>query len=174
MELRGMTAFRVQDYSITTFKFPNMQGPLLYVRDHMQKGDLIISSEPHQVNHFMQMHGMSDVSVDYWPAMSLVLPAGLDNKRDVPFNRKDGSTVLPSYAALEEVFARHPRIWFIIQPGSEAHNGPLIDAFFRQNMDVVYEDWQSLVLFRGDAHRPAYIRARDEKELGRSGANYLP
>jgi hypothetical protein len=174
VELRDMSSFRVQDYSVTTFKFPNMQGPVLYVRDHMQEGDLVLTSESHQVNHLMQFHGKPGWWADYWPAMSLELPAEIDNVRDVPFNRKDGTTLLSSYEALDEIFARHRRIWFIIQPGAEAHNGPLIDKFFRENMDVVYEDWQSLVLFRGEAHRPANVRQRDEKELFAAGANYLP
>jgi hypothetical protein len=174
VELRDMPAYRVQDYAVTTLKFPNLEGPVRYVREHWREGDVIITSQPHHANHFLHRDGRPDWNADYWPAMSLVTPATLDNHRTVPFDRKDGTTVLPSYANTEELFARHPRVWYIVQPGMEAHNGPIMSALFRQHMDVVYQDWQTLVLFRGEAHRPAAIRARDEKDLAGAAANFMP
>jgi hypothetical protein len=41
-------------------------------------------------------------------------------------------------------------------------------------MDVVYEDFQSLVLFRGGNSRSAAQRAQDDRVLKDAQANYLP
>jgi 4-amino-4-deoxy-L-arabinose transferase-like glycosyltransferase len=174
IELRDMPMFRVEAYSVRTFRFPNHQGPVEYVRDHIQEGDVVITTEPHHVAHIMRFHGKPGMSVDYWPAIVLVLPATLNDVQDLPLDRREGTTVIPTYEALQEVFARHPRIWYIVQPGAESRNGSVVSNFFRENMEVAYEDWQSIVLFRGGNHRPAFLRAKDEKALGEAQANYLP
>jgi hypothetical protein len=41
-------------------------------------------------------------------------------------------------------------------------------------MEVVYEDFEAMVLFRDSRNRPAALRDKDERELDRSGISFLP
>ena len=49
-----------------------------------------------------------------------------------------------------------------------------MSAFLRQHMEVVYEDFEALVLFRDASHRPAYQRRENERALEKARAHFLP
>ena len=53
-------------------------------------------------------------------------------------------------------------------------NLPEVSIFLRQNMDMVYQDRDSMVLLRDANHRPAFLRHRDEQALRKAEADYLP
>jgi hypothetical protein len=76
--------------------------------------------------------------------------------------------------ALTTVFARPNRIWLLVEKGHfNRLNGDEVDAFLRQNMDVVFEDFESVVLLRDTRHRPAAVRHRDEKTLSEAQTDFL-
>ena len=102
------------------------------------------------------------------------MAATVDDRRSIPLDRRDGTPKLPSRESLEELFARHPRVWYVVQP--ERHdnqNDPGVSAFLREHMDVVYEDFESLVLFRGENHRTAPHRFENERSLQKAKADFL-
>ena len=76
---------------------------------------------------------------------------------------------------LPHAFARDPRISYVPQPDRHtAQNTAEVSAYLGQRMDVVYEDYQTLVLCRDNNHRPAYHGRREEKALRDASANFLP
>jgi 4-amino-4-deoxy-L-arabinose transferase-like glycosyltransferase len=173
-ELREMPAFRVQGFGVTVFKFPAHEASVKFVRDRLQDGDVVFCNEPHQIDHCMRHNGRPGWRSDYWIATNLEMPAIITDRSVQPLDRREGTEHIANMESLELVFAKHPRIWYIVEPGAQGRNGSPSSSYLRQHMDVVYEDWYSMVLFRGDNHRPAFLRAQNEKTLGESGANYLP
>jgi hypothetical protein len=182
VRLVDMPRFAVEGYSrLATFQFPNIDGPAQFLRRHLQEGDVVLSHDLQHLHHVMQLPGPADGRpepdrpLDYWLETTLFLPAMLDDHRDLPLDRRDGSVLIPNRASLEDLFARHRRIWYVAQPGiHQAMNTAEVSSFLRQHMEVVYEDWQTLVLFRGDHHRTLGQRQRDEKALQKARAIFLP
>jgi hypothetical protein len=182
LHLVRLEQFRTEGFGIETFRFPNMEAPTRFVRDHMQKDDLVIAADPHQVEHFMRhVLGMGQKwRADGWPCTNLKLPMTLVDDDDglaganVLRDRREGAVAYPDLATLKEVFARNDRIWFIVEPDRHrAINIPEASIFLRQHMDVVYEDFQCVVMFR-DQHRTAQMRHDEERHLDKAKANYLP
>jgi hypothetical protein len=187
VHLVRLEQFRTEGYGIETIRFPNMEAPTRFVRDHMQKGDLVIAADPHQVEHFMRhvLGKPKDWRADGWPCTNLKLPMTLIDSsdhladanledRDVLRDRREGAVAYPDLATLKDVFARNDRIWFIVEPDRHrALNIPEASIFLRQHMDVVYEDFQCVVMFR-DKHRTAQLRHDEERHLDKAKANYLP
>jgi hypothetical protein len=176
VELREMDRFRVEGISPNLFKYPDLGGPSRYVKDHLRAGDVVLAPHLYQVYHLMD----ASEPATRPPGYTLVtgpffLPATLTDHDGVLVDRRDGAPVIVSQDQLEDLFARHPRIWYIVQPGQHnVLNTPTTSAFLREHMEVVYEDWETLVLFRGDTHRPVYLRLNDEKSLNDALANFLP
>lgn len=182
VHLAEMPRFAVEGYSrLFTYQFPNLDGPARFLRQHAQEGDAILGNDLQHVHYLMRLPGRADRrpepdrSTDYWLSSTLFLPAMLDDRRALPLDRRDGSVLVPNRESLEDLFARHRRVWYVVQPGMhQAMNTPDVSTFLRQHMEVVYEDWQTLVLFRDGNHRPAAKRQEDEQTLQRARANFLP
>jgi hypothetical protein len=167
--------FRVEGYTIDVFRFPNVEAPTKYVRDHMKDGDLVLAADPHQVEHFMRDNfGLPDFHATGWPCTDLRLPMTLNDASPVLRDRREGADAYPDLDSLKELFARNERIWYIVVPARHAAlNVREAGIFLRQNMDVVYEDYQCYVMFR-DKHRSAQMRHDEELNLERAKADYLP
>lgn len=161
--------YQVKGADLSRMKFPDQVAPIEYIRQHVQEGDVVIATIPQMVNQFLGR------PADYWMQTRLHLQAVLDDKRTLPLHRLCGVEMLPDMAAVEDVFARNGRIWYIAVPGFHGLlNEPEASAYLRQNMDVVYEDFLSLVLFRGPTNRSAQQRLEAEGVLKRASAEYLP
>lgn len=175
LEMRGMERLRIEGIPPHLFKFPDMGTPARYVRDHMQEGDVVLANHIYQINHLMGLREKPDPATRYTVATgACFLPVTLTDRDDRLVDRRDGARVLTSQAQLEDLFARHDRIWYIVQPGQHtAVNLPIASAFLRQQMEVVYEDWDMMVLFWGGNHRSAKQRHADDEMLNAAQANYL-
>jgi hypothetical protein len=165
-------------YRLTQYKFANMEAPIQFLRDHVREGDVVMSTAPHVVDHCLTLLGSPrrmGLEKDLWPQSKLHLQASLDDTRAVPLHRLYGVVMPSSKAGIADVFARNPRIWYIVDPTfNHIINEEEITAYLRQSMQVVYEDFSSIVMFAGERHRPAFIRLTDEQALRASKAKYLP
>lgn len=61
----------------------------------------------------------------------------LDDRRETPLNRRDGTPVISTLQELETFFSRHNRIWYVV---SLRHHDRLnldsVSAYLRQNREV--------------------------------------
>jgi hypothetical protein len=175
VELGELPWFRIQGHGQRVYKFPNLQGTAQYLRAHMQEGDVVLANNLYQVNHLMGITGRPNRPLDFMPATGPFLPATLDDRRPLLLDRRDGVQMISTPEGMVDLFARHRRIWYVVQPGQHyILNTPDVSTFLRQHTDVVYEDWEALVLFRGDNHRPASLRVDNERALRDAQANFLP
>jgi hypothetical protein len=179
IHLTGLSHYNTYSLRLNDFKFPDLDDPVRFLRENLHEGDIVLSSTPHVVDHRMAQLGGDprgqDRTVDYWLQTTLYLQAVLDDQRPLPLHRLCGTPMIPTREALEDVFARHRRIWYVLVPTFHGQqNIPLASSFLRQNMDVVYESYSSMVLFRGERHRPAARRILDEQDLFGASANFLP
>jgi hypothetical protein len=178
VHLAEMTAFKVAPDLIGAYRVPNLEGPSKYLRDHFQEGDVVIAIHPDEVDHQLSYLGgpfPEGWRVDYWLETTLQLPAVLDDRHSIPRHRYWGTPMISTLADLKEVFARHRRVWYITIPSfHDKTNDADVSAYLREHMDVVYEDYQAMLLLRDNNHRPASVRLQDERILQESGANYLP
>src|SRR5439155_10625144 len=51
LRLPELTQFRVEGYTSEVFRFPDLQGPAQYVKNHWRKDDIILATDPFQVNY---------------------------------------------------------------------------------------------------------------------------
>jgi 4-amino-4-deoxy-L-arabinose transferase-like glycosyltransferase len=175
VQLTEMPSCRVEGYGLTTYKFPNLQGPARYVRTHLREGDVVLATDPFQVKHLMGLEDYPDGPPFFWPESRLLLSATLDDRRSLPLDRRDGTPMLPDRESFQELFARHPRIWYVVQPHRHYNqNTAEVSAFLRQHMEVVYEDFEALVLFRDRNHRSTWQRQANEQSLKEAQADFLP
>jgi hypothetical protein len=179
IQLPELKEYCVYSLRLQDFKFPDMDDPVRYVREHLQEGDIVISPTPHVVDHRMVQLGGDPRgrarTVDYWLQTTLYLQAVLDDRRAMPLHRLCGTTMVPTKEALEDLFARHRRIWYVVAPAfHQEQNVPEVSSYIRQNMDIVYESFSSLVLFKGERHRTVARRIQDEQDLFGASANFLP
>jgi hypothetical protein len=175
IELRELPRWRVEGHGLTVRQFPNLAGAAEYVRDHMHDGDVLLANNVYQIKHLMGLPPHQDRPNDYMPATGPFLPGIIDDRRSLLLDRRDGVKLLPTPESMVELFARHDRIWYVVQPGQHyILNTPDISTYLRQHMDVVYEDWEALVLFRDKNHRSASLRLKNEEDLRHSRANFLP
>src|SRR5262249_41234961 len=104
--------FRVKVYGVTQFKFNDLRAPSQFVRD--QPGDVVLANNATVTNHYLE-----SLRTDFWLESTLQLPASLDDTGAVLVDRRDGRTpMVPNLASLEDIFARHDRIWFIGSPNT--------------------------------------------------------
>jgi hypothetical protein len=164
-----------EGYNIRVFKFPNLGGPTDYLRKHWKPGDAILASDPQQIHHLLNLKEGEDRPDSFWLATSLFVPATLDDRRSIPIERRDGTKMVSDLKDLEEVFARYERIWYLVSP-DEHHrlNVPDISTYIRENMDLVYEDFESLTFLRDRNHRSPKLRRQGEQELSAAQSNFLP
>jgi hypothetical protein len=163
-----------QNFGTLIYKNPNLGGPSDFLRANLREGDALMASDPQQIHHLLGRNDGEDRPNSYWPANTLFVPATLDDQRDIPIDRRDGTKVVSGLKAMEEVFARHERVWYVACPlENSTLNTPEISAFIRGNMDLVYEDYQSLVFLRDGNHRTIRMRTINERELSQAQANFL-
>jgi hypothetical protein len=162
---------RILGYEDTLFKFPDLGGPTKFVRENMREGDIVICTHPHSATHLMFRVGWS---TDYWIESVLQLQALLGDTRDVLRDRRSGAKMLSSLEMVEDVFARNERIWYIMDPLAQTKtNNAAVSAYIRQNMEVVYEDVTSMVLFWGRQHFGAKRRFQDDQVLFQARSAYI-
>ncbi len=160
-------------------KNPDLTGAVRYLRRHFRAGDVVIAIYPETVNHAADPRRLGGFPpgwvTDYWLESTLQLPAVLDDRRPRPLHRWCATPMLPNRRSLEDVFARHNRVWYVTIPAFHGlYNDAEVSAFLRQHMDVVYEDFQTMVLLRDNNRRTAEQRLKDEGELHGAKAVYLP
>jgi hypothetical protein len=174
LRLPELTGFRIEGYTPEVFRFPDLERPARYVCQHWRPGDVVMATDPFQVNALMAQVGHTECPATYWPASNLRHPATLDNRRSLPLDRRDGTPMIPDWESLGDLFARHDRVWYIVQPIRHwDQNVPEVTAYLLQHMEVAYEDAEALVLVR-DNHRTAEARRRDEIALRAAQARILP
>jgi hypothetical protein len=190
LQLEHMNWLHSDGYRLADYKFAHLERPCRYVYEHLQPGDVIMSTAPHVVEHHLQRWASKDRSIsadslstprdlwslDFWPESRLHLQAVLDDHRPAPLHRLLGVRMISSRQDLERLFATHRRIWYIADPHFNRllNEEPAID-FLREHMNVAYEDFSCLVLFAGDRHRPAETRHSDRADFARApSADFLP
>ncbi len=170
LQLAELESFRVLEGGAKELRFPDLAGPVAYLRNDLRPGDVVMASHPHVVKHYLggQAHDL------YWPQSRLHLQAVLDDQRALPLDRRYGAVMVPDVEGLADLFARHERIWYVVVPGShDRKNDDRVSAYLRQHMQVVYQDFQTIVLFRDRHHRPAEQRQADEERLQEAGTDFL-
>ena len=139
------------------------------IREHIQPGDVVMSNLPHVADRYLGR------PTDYWVQTQLHLQAILDDNRALPLHRLIGTPMVPDLGQLKELFSRHRRIWFVCFPSFHGTtNSETGSEFIRRNMQVVYEDYASVVFFRGEHHLPVALQDRSEASLRRAGKPFLP
>jgi hypothetical protein len=174
LQLPTLAAFRVEGYGLRTYKYPNLQGPADFLIRHLRPGDVVLATDPFQINHMIRRSGMKEFAVDYWPESILRHPATLEDNRSLPVDRRDATPMLPDLESVQEVFSRHDRVWYVVQP--ERHFDqtlPEVTSFFYQHMDVAYEDAGALVLLRDAKHQSAQKRRKDQTILRQAQVEVL-
>jgi hypothetical protein len=147
--------------------FSDHAGGVKFVQERIQPGDVVMADRPHVVDLLMGRRP------EYFPENKLYVQMTLDNRRPLPLHHYGASVALSSRASLEHAFTQHSRIWYISRPNAmRVENDPEAQAFLRQHMDVVYEDFALVVFFRGSNHRPADQRLRQEKALRTAKADF--
>ena len=179
LQLTELYANPSMAYRLGELKFPHWEEPLRYVREHWQPGDTVIATFPHLVDHTMFFAKDNPMprgwTSDYWLQSTLMLQATLDDKRSVPLDRRAGTVMLPTLASLKDALARNRRVWLIVSPGpNNGLNDRDVNAYLRQNMDVVYEDFLTAIMVRDSKHRPVKLLSKDDVNLRFGKANFLP
>jgi hypothetical protein len=169
IETPDLQDLRSSAYRIRDLKFSDMRGPARYLREHLREGDVIITSHPHIVDHLLPGRAS-----DYWLQSRLQLQAVLDDSRPLPLHRLSGTVMVASLDALEDLLARSHRVWYLVDlTKHDLVNDADVTAELLEHMTVVYEDYSTLVLTWGDAHRTAWRRRVEEKALQQAGVNFL-
>jgi hypothetical protein len=180
LQLPEMSWAHAEGYRLGDFKFAHLQEPYRYVHSHYEPGDIVLSTAPHVIAHHLARMGGSAaerpaLESDFWPESRLHLQAVLDDKRPVPLHRLLGVRMIPSLSEMERLFATHRRIWYIADPHfNHLLNDERVTEFLRAHMQVVFEDFSCLVLFAGDSHRPAELRALDAASLEHAPSAHFP
>jgi hypothetical protein len=179
LQYSEMTDFLTLAFRANELKFPHWEELMRIVRENMEEDDVVISTFPHVTDHTMYLakdHPMpKGWSSDYWLQSTLVLQATVDDIRTLPLDRRAGTLMIPNLPALEEVFAKHKRIWFLVSNGpNNGLNDKNVNQFVRGNMEVVYEDFLTCLMVRDSNNRPMALRTRDEAYLRSGQANFLP
>lgn len=160
----------IQGYGLTQLKYVNLEAPCLYLRDRIARDDILLANAPDVVDHFL-----GDVRTNFWVHSTLHLPATLDDRNTQVIDRRNGTRMLSNLPEVQDIFARGGRIWYVVTPnGGNAGNTSDVSAFLRQHMDIVYEDYQSMVLVRDNRFRTAEMRQGNERALRTAGINPLP
>jgi hypothetical protein len=163
LQLLGMPRLRAGTYGTTVFKFPAVRAPIEYLRTHLREGDAVISTVIHQVN--FTLDGPSGYT-DYYLQSYLGNAMELTESSPVLRETRSGAVTVLGLNELKDLFARHKRIWYLAVPQSHANlNSAGVSAFLREHMDVVYEDFDAVVLLRGDHNWTAGQREEAERAL---------
>jgi len=138
-------AFRLVSHVAERLRNPDVRLAAKYVSENFRDGDVILATKPHVLNHYL-----SACSTDYWPQSRPTLQTILSDRQPELLDYRSGATVIPSLEALEVVFSQHDRIWYVFEPSVERHYSLReVAAFIDRGMEIVFEDFGVLVLFRG-------------------------
>lgn len=168
--------FRTTAFSPQRMKFNNWDGPVEYVRQNWQPGDVIIASLPHAVNHTMRHTGdgllAPDWQADYWLQTTLVLQATISDRTGGLLDRRSGVAMLYSEEGVQHLFDSSDRIWYLTtRSGHASANTKATSELMRQNMDVVYEDFQTAVLLRDNQKNRTAATRQEDDDLSRRSRN---
>jgi hypothetical protein len=170
LQLVNLTFFRIEVYGVTRFKFINLGAAATYLRGRIADDDIVLCSAPYVADHFLGRERLA-----YWVHSTLHLPAAPDDHSLLVLDRRNGSVMIADLGTLQNLFAQNRRIWFAVDPaGTNAGNDREVTAFLRQNMDVIYENFQSMVMLRDNNHRPAFLQQANQQALGASSTTLLP
>ena len=169
-KLLEMKSFRFGNAELGALHYSVYEGPIDYLNDHMRPGDIILSGQNHVIDHIYR-----DSKTDFWLESRLLLQAVVDDKRTLLLHRRSGTIMIANRDQLEYVFARYPRIWYIASSSMHKRmNTGDVSVLLREHMDIVCEDFSTILLFRGESHRMASQRKTQDQDLISSGFNYLP
>jgi hypothetical protein len=158
-------------------RVPNFAGAVEHLRRFFQEGDVVVAAQPEVIDYLIASDGRgfpASWSADYWLQSTMLLQAVLDDRRPLPLHRFSGTAMISSCKSLESVFARHRRIWYITAPPfDDKSNNADTAQFVREHMDIVYQDYSSMILLRDNQHRPAWKRLEGENALQKAKAHYL-
>jgi hypothetical protein len=175
---RLLAPFQGEPAQLGQYTPPHFDTAVDYLRGRWQPGDVVLAVQPEVIDHLVRQDGRGfppGWTTDYWVESTMQLQAILDNNRPDPLHRFSGTVLLPSLEALEEVFARNQRIWYICDPMFDLKtNNSLVADFIRENMVVVQEDFTSALLLRDGVSRPAWKRQEDARALRSSKAGFRP
>ncbi len=138
---------------------------------------MVVAAQPEVIDYLVASDGRgfpAGWSTDYWLQSTMLLQAVLDDHRSLPLHRFSGTAMISSRKGLESVFAHHRRIWYITAPPfDDKSNNAETAQFVREHMDIVYQDYASMMLLRDNQHRPAWKRLEGEDALQKAQAHYL-
>jgi hypothetical protein len=169
IELRGMPSQVVAGVArYALLQEPDLQGPVAYISEHYQPGDVIMAQQPEVYDHYAVLpisRRSSPVLCDYGLETVLQLYMPLPDSVSTPIHRFCGIPMIPDMESMNTVLTRSKRVWYVSVPAFDAlYNSGISLALIDQNMDVVYEDFQSAVFLR-DANRTASRRQIEQEEL---------
>ncbi len=179
IDLGDLMVQRTAGTNPDALNLPQQEPSTKFVVEHMQPGDLVIVNAPHVIDHYLGRPS------DYWLQTLMRLQACLDDKRSVALHRLQGAQMLPDAGHVQDLVSRYDRIWFITEPLFNSRtNVPETSVFTRGHFTCVYEDFSSLVLFRGRIdpltgepvpyNIPASLRAQQEETLSETKVEFLP
>jgi 4-amino-4-deoxy-L-arabinose transferase-like glycosyltransferase len=168
---REMTAWQTgvnDDLDVLTT--PDQVAATRYVRERLEPGDAVMVALPNQVHVYLGS------AVDYWLQTQMALQLTLDDLHTLPLHRLSGEPTVPSLAQLRGALARHPRVWYITSPGSPVVSTSSVASteLVREQMEVVYEDFRTLVFLFGRNHLPADLQLQSETSLNEAPTVFLP
>jgi hypothetical protein len=133
---------------------------LAYVRGHLREGDLVASTEPQPPASVIEV-GRADYDIDI-----PLLNDYVYRKDGKLIDRNAGAEVISTLEQLEDVIARHDRLWVVVNRAKLAfrsrgedvlwgYPGGRFEAFLRENFALKYQSFESVV-FLWDAQLGRY------------------
>lgn len=137
-----------------------------------------MTDRPHMIDYLLTTQegprGGRHQTSNYYVQTTLFIQVALPDHGDVPVNYYRGIPVLTSQESLDDVLARHGRIWYIIWPDvSMAGNTRDVTKVIREQMEVKYEDFWAMVLQLSSNRRTAAQQHDDDIALRRAQAMFL-
>jgi hypothetical protein len=175
--------------------YPDYAGSLAYISAHWQPGDVVVTDMPLPTRFFLAEFlgdcpnlrvgengtvplGAPDTrqqgSQVFWTESVLRTQSALANREPQTKGRLDQAMNVVNLEDWQQFLAAHPRIWCVCSRILTSINDRSVRSFIRQNMEVKYESFETLVLLSDANHRTASVRSSDEQSLRRSKAALLP
>lgn len=178
VRLDQMKMFATTNFGPTDIRFPDIDGACRYLSTVLQPGDVIMTDRPHMIDYLLTTQegprGGRHQTSNYYVQTTLFIQVALPDHGDVPVNYYRGIPVLTSQESLDDVLARHGRIWYIIWPDvSMAGNTRDVTKVIREQMEVKYEDFWAMVLQLSSNRRTAAQQHDDDIALRRAQAMFL-
>jgi hypothetical protein len=162
------------------WKFPHLERPSAYIAAHAKPGDVVITLQPETFNHYAATFAEScnpprpaiesDYATETVPSLYMLIP----DHGKVLVHRTSATPVITSLADLEAIFARNRRVWYVTVASSDlAWNSPAFIGRIEDQMDVVYQDFRTVVLLR-DVDRTASRRKADRATLHQAPLDLMP